>query len=91
MKQLNVKERSDLIFEWIPYNKFIEINEIKNGCFSTSIWKDGPLYYSISNRKYKRKLNKEVLLKYLYGLQNINKFLNEVWCLILIINDCYNH
>ncbi|PKK80506.1 hypothetical protein RhiirC2_33728 [Rhizophagus irregularis] len=77
--QLKINEYKDTIFEWISYNKFIKINEIGKGGFYTAIWKDGPLYYSISNKKYKRKLNEEVLLKYLYGSQNINnKILNEV-------------
>jgi hypothetical protein len=68
------------IFEWIPYNKFIDIsNEIGRNGFATAIWKDGPLYYSKIYRKYKRKLNKKVLLKYLYNSQIVNnKFLNEV-------------
>uniref|UniRef100_U9SL83 Protein kinase domain-containing protein n=1 Tax=Rhizophagus irregularis (strain DAOM 181602 / DAOM 197198 / MUCL 43194) TaxID=747089 RepID=U9SL83_RHIID len=58
-------------FEWIPYNEFININEMKGG-IAIAIWEDGPLYYSNIKGKYKRKLNKKVLLKYLYNSQNIN-------------------
>ncbi|CAB5379103.1 unnamed protein product [Rhizophagus irregularis] len=67
------------IFEWIPYNKFIDINETGKSGFARAIWKDGPLYYSNIDKKYKRKLNGKVLLKYLYNSQNVNKkFLNEI-------------
>ncbi|CAB5379104.1 unnamed protein product [Rhizophagus irregularis] len=62
------RTREGETFEWIPYNEFININEMK-GDIATAIWEDGPLYYS---RKYRRKLNKRVLLKYLYNSQNIN-------------------
>ncbi|CAB4440494.1 unnamed protein product [Rhizophagus irregularis] len=58
-------------FEWIPYNEFININEMR-GDIATAIWKNGSLYYSSIKRKFKRKLNKKVLLKYLYNSQNIN-------------------
>ncbi|CAB4440472.1 unnamed protein product [Rhizophagus irregularis] len=57
-------------FEWIPYNEFININEMR-GDITTAIWEDGPLYFSNIKGKYKRKLNKKVLLKYLYNSQNI--------------------
>ncbi|GBB93540.1 hypothetical protein RclHR1_21900002 [Rhizophagus clarus] len=66
------------IFEWIPYNKFIDISEIEKSGFTTAIWKNGPLYYSRINRKYKRKLNKKVLLKYLYNSPNNNSFYSEI-------------
>ncbi|GBC02162.1 hypothetical protein RclHR1_04490008 [Rhizophagus clarus] len=67
------------VFEWIPYDKFININKIGEGGLAIAIWKDGPLYYNYLNRKYKRKLNKKVLLKYLSNSQNINnKFLSEI-------------
>jgi hypothetical protein len=73
--QLKINEYYDTIIEWIPFNEFIEIKEIGKDDLATAIWKEGPLYYSKSNRKFKRKSNKEVLLKYLYISNN---FLNEV-------------
>ncbi|GES73492.1 kinase-like domain-containing protein [Rhizophagus clarus] len=47
------------VFEWIPYDKFIDIKETRVGKFAMAIWKDGPLYYD------KRKPNEKILLKYL--------------------------
>ncbi|EXX67877.1 hypothetical protein RirG_110270 [Rhizophagus irregularis DAOM 197198w] len=77
--QLKINRYNDKIFEWIPYNKFIEIKEIGNDVFATAIRKDGPLYYSRIGRIYKRELNKKVILKYLYNSQNgSHLFLNEV-------------
>uniref|UniRef100_U9U0N3 Protein kinase domain-containing protein n=1 Tax=Rhizophagus irregularis (strain DAOM 181602 / DAOM 197198 / MUCL 43194) TaxID=747089 RepID=U9U0N3_RHIID len=84
--QSRISEYSDTVFEWIPYNKFININEIGKSGFTIAIWKDGPLYYSSSNGNYKRKLNRKVLLKHWYNLQNINVFFNEI---IHLINESY--
>jgi hypothetical protein len=68
------------IFEWIPYNQFIEIKETgKNNSITvySAIWKDGPLYYRYN--EYKRNSNKEVALKYLQSSQNtIEILINEV-------------
>ncbi|CAB5336761.1 unnamed protein product [Rhizophagus irregularis] len=77
--QLKINEYGDMIFEWIPYNKFIDVKEIENSVFATAIWKDGPLYYSKIRRNYKRESDEKILLKYLYNSQNINHaFLNEI-------------
>ncbi|EXX53831.1 Bck1p [Rhizophagus irregularis DAOM 197198w] len=77
--QLKINSCRSGIFEWISYNKFIEIKEIGNDVFAKAIWKDGPLYYSIFEKIYKRELNKKVILKYLCNPQNVNHlFLNEV-------------
>jgi hypothetical protein len=66
--QLKINKYDNTVFEWIPYN---EIN--------ATIWKNGPLYYSIKRRRYERKLNEKVFLKYSHNLQDIiNPFLNEV-------------
>ncbi|GBB99511.1 hypothetical protein RclHR1_35420001, partial [Rhizophagus clarus] len=32
------------VFEWVPYNKFIEIKEIGKS-IATAIWEEGPLRY----------------------------------------------
>jgi hypothetical protein len=77
--QLKINKYDNTVFEWIPYNEFIDIKEIEKGKFALAMWKDGPLHYSIVRKKYGRKLNGKVFLKYSYNSQNnINTFLNEV-------------
>ena len=75
----------DIVFEWIPYNQFSDIEEIGRGGFATvysAIWKDGPLKFDEDNKEYTRKsysANQKVALKCLHNSQNItNEFLNEV-------------
>src|ERR1043166_28395 len=51
--QLKIKRKEDIVFEWIPYNKFDNIEEINKGDFATvylAVWKDGPLNYD-DNKK----------------------------------------
>src|SRR5436190_23969746 len=46
--QLKIEKFEDIVFEWIPYNQFDNVEEIDKGDFATvysAIWKDGPLYY----------------------------------------------
>ncbi|GBB92996.1 hypothetical protein RclHR1_20980005 [Rhizophagus clarus] len=77
--QLKINNYNDTIFEWIPYNKLIDVSEIGKGIFATAIWKDGPLYYSKMRGEYRRDLNKKVLLKHLYNSENVNYIiLNEI-------------
>src|SRR4051794_6551455 len=80
--QLKIERSWDIVFEWIPYNQFIDIEEIGRGGFATvysAIRKDGPLKYTKVNEEYTRKPNKKVALKCLHNSQNItNEFLNEV-------------
>ncbi|GES95364.1 kinase-like domain-containing protein [Rhizophagus clarus] len=66
------------VFEWISYNEFVDVKEIRKGDFAIAIWTDGSLYYSIPNRKFKRKSNKKVLLKYLNNSRNNDDFLNKI-------------
>ncbi|GET02080.1 kinase-like domain-containing protein [Rhizophagus clarus] len=91
--QLKINNPKDMVFEWIPFNQFYNINkEIDNG-FSTvysAKWKDGPLYWN--NKKWTRGLDKlsdiqissksnkskQVSLKCLGNSQNINDELNKV-------------
>jgi hypothetical protein len=79
--QLKINYKN-IIFEWIPYNHFYDIEEICKGWFATvysAIWKDGPLYYNLKEKKYIRESDKAVTLKYFNCSQNaINEFLNEV-------------
>ena len=78
--QLRINSYSDIIFEWIPFNKFSEINEMGKDDFATiysAIWEDGPLYYDKNKKEYKRRWNKNVTLK---SLQNVtDEFLKEVY------------
>src|SRR5204862_148404 len=80
---LKINNRSDIVFEWIPYNQFDNIEEISKGDFATiqsATWKNGPLwYYDIYYGKYIRTSDKKVSLKWLHNSQNIsNEILDEV-------------
>ena len=80
--QLKIEEHSDIIVEWIPYNQFGNIKEIKKDAFSTlylAIWRDGPLSYCLHKNEYERKTkHKKVALNYLHNSQNItNELLNS--------------
>ncbi|UZO22919.1 uncharacterized protein OCT59_015267 [Rhizophagus irregularis] len=67
-----------VVFEWIPYNQFNVIKKIGNGV-ATAIWKDGPLYYNVCLKRYKRDSNKKVALKFINNSQDVsNEFLNKV-------------
>src|SRR5205823_14448204 len=81
-KQLEIDNYDDIVFEWIPYNQFNYIEKIstKYNFFTvySAKWKDGPLEYNASIKKYERNSNREIVLKCFYKIQNINEFLNEV-------------
>ena len=81
--QLQINSKEDIIFEWIPYNQFDNIEEINKGDFATvysAIWKDGPLNYDDDKKEHLGRSDKKVTLKYLHNSQNItSEFLNEVW------------
>jgi hypothetical protein len=78
--RLKINNPYDIVFEWIPYDQFSNIEEI--GIFVkvySAIWKDGPLHYDSDKYEYIRYQNEVVALKCLYDSQNItNVFLNEV-------------
>ncbi|CAB4440684.1 unnamed protein product [Rhizophagus irregularis] len=79
-RQLNNNSSNDVVFEWIPYNQFIEIKETgKNGSITVylAIWKNGPLHKELW--WYTRDSNKKVVLKCLHNLQNpVDSLINEV-------------
>ncbi|EXX65850.1 hypothetical protein RirG_129420 [Rhizophagus irregularis DAOM 197198w] len=81
-KQLKINYPWNIVFEWIPYNKFLDIKEVDKDDFSTvysAKWEDGPLEWNNNNRKYIRNQKEiELKLKYSHNLQNVVKFLNEV-------------
>ncbi|CAB5375456.1 unnamed protein product [Rhizophagus irregularis] len=72
---------NNITLEWLPYNQFYDIKEICKGWFSTvysAIWKDGPLYYNLKEKKYIRESDKVVTLKcFNYSQTMIDDFLNE--------------
>jgi hypothetical protein len=67
-KQLQIKDYQDTVFEWIPYDQFNNIKEIRKDDFATAIWKNGPLKFNMDS---KRKPDKKVILKYSFNLQSI--------------------
>ena len=79
--QLNAQNKSQVL-EWIPYNKFKNIEYFDKGGFSIiykAIWLDGPIEYWDDKNKWKRNNNKKVSLKNLNKSSNLNEeFLNEV-------------
>ncbi|UZN99810.1 uncharacterized protein OCT59_001076 [Rhizophagus irregularis] len=77
--QLSVSNSCTIVFEWIPYDRFDNINKIgeDNICVVYSaIWKDGPLHYEYTTG-WTREPNKKVALKCLQNATN-EFFLNEV-------------
>ena len=75
--QSKISSHKDIMFEWIPYNQFDNIEQINKGDFATiysATWKNGPLYYGSCYRG-----KSSVALKCLHNSQNITiEFLNEV-------------
>jgi hypothetical protein len=80
--QLKINDPNDIVFEWIPFNQFIYIKEIKKSDSATvylAMWKDGPLNYNFNEYEYTRSQNTKVILEYLHNSQNItNELLNKV-------------
>ncbi|CAB4433051.1 unnamed protein product [Rhizophagus irregularis] len=73
---------SNIVFEWIPYNQFYEIEETgKNGFMTvySAIWKDGPLCKNWRSSKCTRNSHKNIALKCLHNSHNqIESLINEV-------------
>lgn len=74
--QLKINGYYDIIFEWIPYDQFDDVKEIKKSYLYLATRKDGSLVYDLDKNKYIRKQNQNIALKYLCGSQNI--ILDEV-------------
>src|SRR5436190_19083007 len=81
--RLKINSKNDIVFEWIPYNQFDDIEEVNKGDFATihlAILKNGRLYYNYNHKKYTRKSYKKVALKCLHNTTMItNKIIDEVW------------
>jgi len=84
--QLKIIDTQDMVFEWIPYDQFNDVEKISKGdspkIFS-AIWKDGPLCWNNKDKKYIRDSNKIVALK---CLGKNEEFLNKVWNFLLKFN-----
>uniref|UniRef100_U9T2I4 non-specific serine/threonine protein kinase n=1 Tax=Rhizophagus irregularis (strain DAOM 181602 / DAOM 197198 / MUCL 43194) TaxID=747089 RepID=U9T2I4_RHIID len=77
--QLAIESQDDVVFEWIPYNKFNNVKEIRKDTIYSAIWKDGSLKYNNIKRKYERSHDEKVTLKCFNNSQNIiNSFLKEL-------------
>ncbi|RGB40853.1 hypothetical protein C1646_366117 [Rhizophagus diaphanus] len=80
--QLRINSKADIIFEWIPYNKFNSVKEISKSDSTTiysAIWNDGLSSYDNDKMELIRESDEKVTLKLLHDSQNkTNEFLNEV-------------
>ncbi|CAB5352743.1 unnamed protein product [Rhizophagus irregularis] len=69
----------DPVFEWIPYNEFINVKEIGDNCLTTVVCKEGPFYYDTSEEKWIRISREIVCLRYLRNLQDItDEVINKI-------------
>jgi hypothetical protein len=75
--QLKINDKDDKIFEWIPYDQFIDTKEIVKNIYS-ALWKNGPLMYDLNEKRYIKVQNEEVILKLCNSQNMINDFLNKV-------------
>ncbi|CAB5377541.1 unnamed protein product [Rhizophagus irregularis] len=76
--QLTIKDRHDIVLEWIPYNQFVKIKKINENGFITgysAIWGGGPFYKNWWSKKYTRDSNKELTLNCLCNSQYLIEFL----------------
>ncbi len=74
---------NDQIIEWIPYNRFKNIEYLDKGGFGIiykANWLDGPIeYWSNSKKEWNRNNNHMVILKSLNKSLNLSEeFLNKV-------------
>ena len=76
--------------EWIPYEKFEDIEYLAKGGFGTvhkAFWIDGYIeYWDIDQNKWNRDGSINIVLKCLNNSQNLNMdFLQEVCSLYLLL------
>src|SRR5437763_646765 len=88
--QLNATCHEEVL-EWIPYEKFSDIEYLAKGGFGTvhkAKWIDGYiLYWDINQTEWVRYANADIVLKCLNHSQNLTTdFLQEVCSLLFIIN-----
>ena len=86
--QLNATRREEVL-EWIPYEKFSDIEYLAKGGFGTvhkATWIDGNIdYWDIDQTEWVRNGSEYIVLKYLNDSQNLTTdFLQEVCSLYLL-------
>ena len=72
--QLGINDYDGVVFEWIPYYSFINVECMAMDGFTwlySATWVNGPLHYEYKNKRWTREPYKKVVLKYLYKSQNI--------------------
>jgi hypothetical protein len=83
--QIKIDSFEDKIVEWVPYNQFMNIEEIEKiddntATIYSALWNNGSLRYNEYKKEYIRNPNLKVTLKCFRDLQDIfDKLLNEVW------------
>ena len=78
--QSKIKSYRDIVFEWIPYDQFIDVKEIGKGGFATiysATW-NGLLKYDTDVMEYKRYQVKVALICFDNSQNNIYEFLDKV-------------
>jgi hypothetical protein len=84
--QLKVNSSHHILFEWISYNQFKDINQSNFNQTYSAIWIDGPLNYNFDEEVdkeieelYIRDSYKKVALKYINNAQDIShEYLDKV-------------
>src|SRR5581483_11290204 len=79
IQEIQINYDSNVVFEWIPYNRFSNIKKGKSDYTIYLVtWKNGPLYNKYNDSKM-RESKEKVALKYFYNSEKIDqKILNEV-------------
>jgi RNA polymerase subunit RPABC4/transcription elongation factor Spt4 len=89
IQEIQLNSFNDKIVEWIPYNQFINIEEIgkivdKTTTIYSALWNNGPLHYNEYKKEWIKNPNLKVILKCFRDSQDIfDKLLNKVWELFL--------
>ncbi|CAB4440474.1 unnamed protein product [Rhizophagus irregularis] len=84
------KYKCGVVFEWIPYDKFIEIEKIEESDFATGIWKEGSLRYNEYEKEWIRTSYEKVILRFLSNSENItDEFINKIKSYLL--NNSYSN
>jgi hypothetical protein len=97
IKDTMYKTEFDLFLEWVPFDRFADIEKIGEGGFSevySAMWLDGKSWYSYGFNGIQQKEETEkplkVALKKLIGSQNISeRYINEVRFYIIIISNLF--
>ncbi|UZO20306.1 uncharacterized protein OCT59_012732 [Rhizophagus irregularis] len=71
------------VFEWIPFNKFVDVKEIGNNCLTRATWGEGKLSY-IGKEWIRSSSYEKVCLKYLY---DSDEFINKIES--YLTKECY--